>query len=69
MRSVSDEPASPHQFKRGFSREQAADYCGVSIYKVAIAVRRNILPARRHGKDTVIFREDLDAWMDGWEIA
>ncbi|MEV7768326.1 helix-turn-helix domain-containing protein [Microbacterium sp. NPDC086615] len=66
---MSDESADRYRFKRGFSREQAADYCGVSIYKVAIAVRQNTLPARRHGKDTIIFREDLDAWMDGWEIA
>lgn len=66
---MSGEVTETYNWKRGFSREQAADYCGVSIYKVAIAVRRNTLPARRHGKDIVIFREDLDAWMDGWEPA
>ncbi|MCJ1708710.1 helix-turn-helix domain-containing protein [Microbacterium sp. VKM Ac-2923] len=43
------------------------DYCGVSIYKVAVAIRQNTLPARRHGKDIVVLREDLDAWMDGWD--
>lgn len=69
VRSVNDESADPHQLKRGFSREQAAGYCGVSIYKVAIAVRQNTLPARRHGKYLIVFREELDAWMDGWEIA
>lgn len=55
------------KWKRGFSRDQAADYCGVSVYKVAMAVRHNVLPARRLGKDVVVFREDLDRWMDGWQ--
>lgn len=66
---VTSETEDPYRFKRGFNREQAADYCGVSMYKVAIAVRQNVLPARRHGKDVVVFREDLDAWMEGWEFA
>ncbi|WP_270353541.1 helix-turn-helix domain-containing protein [Microbacterium testaceum] len=65
---MSREVADPYQWKRGFSREQAADYCGVSVYKVAIAIRENLLAARRNGKDIVIFREDLDAWMEGWEV-
>lgn len=66
---MSDKLEDPYRFRRGFSREQAADYCGLSIYKVAIAIRQDTLPARRHGKDIVIFREDLDAWMDGWASA
>jgi len=31
MRWVNDESTEPRRLKRGFSREQAADYCGVSI--------------------------------------
>ena len=57
--------------KRGFSREEAAAYAGVSIYKVKTAIRENRLIARKDkgdSKDTVIFREDLDEWMDSWEV-
>ncbi|MFL2000015.1 helix-turn-helix domain-containing protein [Microbacterium sp. A1-JK] len=58
-----------HANKRAFTREQAAEYCGISFYKVANAIRRNQIPAKRHGKDIVVLREDLDTWMDGWEPA
>lgn len=55
--------------KRGFSREEAAGYAGVSIYKVKAAIRDNELVARTRGKDAVVFREDLDEWMDSWSVA
>lgn len=29
--------------------------------------RRNELPAKRNGRDIILFREDLDAWMESWE--
>lgn len=50
--------------KRGFTREQAADYLGVSVYKVQIAIRESRLPAKRAGKDVIVLREDLDAYLD-----
>lgn len=55
--------------KRGYTREEAADYAGVSFWKVADAIRSNLLPAKRHGKTTVVLREDLDAWIDSWGAA
>ncbi|MCC4247481.1 helix-turn-helix domain-containing protein [Microbacterium testaceum] len=64
---MTGEVEDPYKWKRGFSREQAADYCGVNFYKVANAVRKNVLPAVRNGRDIIIFREDLDAWMESWE--
>ncbi|MEX8031709.1 helix-turn-helix domain-containing protein [Microbacterium sp. 20-116] len=67
VRGMHCEAEDVSKWKRGFSRDQAADYCGVSVYKVAMAVRHNVLPARRLGKDVVVFREDLDRWMDGWQ--
>lgn len=64
---MSGEVPDPYKWKRGFSREQAADYCAVSIDKVKRAIRWNQLPAVRHGRDIILFREDLDAWMESWE--
>lgn len=50
--------------KRGFTREEAAEYTGLSIYKIQKAIRNNDLPARRMGKDVIVFREDLDALLE-----
>lgn len=53
--------------KRAFSREEAAEYTGLSVYKIRIAIRENRLPARRDGKDVLVFREDLDALLESME--
>lgn len=55
--------------RRGLSREDAAEYAGVSVYKIKAAIRDNKLVARTLGKDTVVFVEDLDEWMNTWEVA
>lgn len=58
--------------KRGFTREEAAQYAGVSIYKIKTAIRENKLIARKDSeksKDVIVFREDLDAFMDEWAVA
>lgn len=55
--------------KRLFTREEAATYCGVNYYKIAKAVRENRIPARRDGRDILIERSDLDAYIDQMEVA
>jgi excisionase family DNA binding protein len=55
--------------KRLFTREEAADYCGLNYYKIAKAVREDRLPAKRHGRDILIDRADLDAFIDQMEVA
>lgn len=55
--------------KRGYTREEAASYCGVSVYKIRDAIRDNHLPAKRHGKDVIVLREDLDAFLDQMDAA
>jgi excisionase family DNA binding protein len=56
--------------KRLYTREEAADYSGVTVYKIAKAIRDATLPAKRHGKDVVVERADLDAWIDAtFEVA
>lgn len=53
--------------KRGYTREQAAHYVGVSVYKIQDAIRQAQLPAKRHGKDVIVLLEDLDEWLDQLE--
>lgn len=54
---------------RGFSREDAAAYAGISVYRIRAAIRDNRLPAKKHGKDILVLREDLDAYIDAMEPA
>ena len=53
--------------KRAFTREEAAEYTGLSIYKIKAAIRDNLIPAKRHGKDVLVLREDLDALLESME--
>ena len=53
--------------KRAFTREEAAEYTGLSVYKIRGAIRDNRLPARRDGKDVLVLREDLDALLESME--
>ncbi|MDQ1130240.1 helix-turn-helix domain-containing protein [Microbacterium sp. SORGH_AS_0888] len=55
--------------KRGFSPEDAATYTGLGIYKIRMFIRKYHLPAKHHGRDIIILKEDLDALLDGLESA
>lgn len=58
--------------KRTFTREEAATYTGLSIYKIKTAIRENRLPAYREtptSKDILVRREDLDDWINSWGVA
>ena len=58
--------------KRAFTREEAAVYTGLSIYKIKAAIRENRLPAYREtptSKDILVRREDLDDWINSWGVA
>jgi len=54
--------------KRGFSVEDAATYTALGVYKIRKLIRDNRLIARRHGKDVIILKEDLDVLLEGLEI-
>lgn len=56
------------EVKRAFTREEAATYTGLSIYKIKTAIRDNELPAKRRGKDVLVLREDLDSLIDAMEV-
>lgn len=55
--------------KHGHTRAEAADYCGIGLDKIKKAIRDYHLPAKRHGKNVVLLREDLDEWIDSWLTA
>lgn len=50
--------------KRGFSPEEAAHYLGIAVSKVRERVRADLLPARYDGRDVIIDRADLDAYLE-----
>lgn len=52
--------------KRLYNREEAAAYTGLGIDKIKKAIRTNVLPARQHGRDYLIEKSDLDAWIKTW---
>lgn len=55
--------------KRGYTREEAAEYAGISVYKIRTAIRDNHLIAKQVGKDIIVLRDDLDQWIDSWDVA
>lgn len=50
--------------KRLYNRLEAANYCGVGIDKLKRAIRLNLLPARKDGRDILLEKSDLDTWCD-----
>lgn len=48
-----------------FNIMQAAAYCGVRSSAVEEAVRDGMLRGRRLGRNIIILRSDLDAFLDG----
>lgn len=54
------------QHKRLYNRDEAATYTGLGIDKIKKAIRTNSLPARQNGRDYLIEKSDLDAWIKTW---
>jgi excisionase family DNA binding protein len=50
--------------KRGYSPEEAAHYLGIAVSKVRRRMRERTLPIRKDGRDVIIERADLDAYLD-----
>ena len=55
--------------KIAYTREEAAEATGMSVYKVRAAINDSILPAKKLGRDIVILHDDLTAWVNSWEVA
>ena len=54
----------PVSDRRGLRIKEAADYIGVTNWFMEIAVREKKIPAQKLGRHYVLFREDLDAFVD-----
>jgi excisionase family DNA binding protein len=49
---------------RGLRIKQAADYIGSSPWFIEVAVRSKKIPAHKIGRHYVIFRDDLDNYIE-----
>jgi predicted DNA-binding transcriptional regulator AlpA len=63
----------PNILKRGFSLNEAAQYCGIPVKTIYEAKRRRStkeardrfpVPGVKRGKTWLFDRKDLDAWLD-----
>jgi excisionase family DNA binding protein len=56
---------TPLADRRGLRIKEAADYIGSSPWFVEVAIRTKKIPAFKLGRHYVLFREDLDAYVNG----
>jgi len=57
-------PETPLADRRGLRIKEAADYIGSTPWFVEVAIRSRKIPAYRIGRHYVLFREDLDAFIE-----
>jgi excisionase family DNA binding protein len=50
--------------RRGLRIQEAAHYLGCSPWFVEVAVRSKKIPAHKLGRHYVLFRDDLDAYIE-----
>jgi len=49
---------------RGLRIKEAADYIGSTPWFIEVAIRQRRIPAHKIGRHYVLFRDDLDAYID-----
>ena len=49
---------------RGLRIKEAAEYIGSTPWFVEVAIRSKTIPAHKLGRHYVLFREDLDAYIE-----
>ena len=59
----SESGASPPQV-RGLRIKQAAEYLGATPWLVEVAVREKKIPAHKVGRHYVLFKDDLDNYIE-----
>jgi excisionase family DNA binding protein len=50
--------------RRGLRIREAADYIGSTPWFIEVAIRRRKIPAHKLGRHYVLFRDDLDAYIE-----
>lgn len=58
---VSEAPLSE---RRGLRIKEAADYIGSTPWFVEVAIRSKTIPAHKLGRHYVLFKDDLDAFVN-----
>ena len=61
MQPVSEIPPA----RRGLRIREAADYIGSTPWFIEIAIRQRKIPAHKLGRHYVLFRDDLDNFIEG----
>lgn len=51
--------------RRGLRIKEAADYLGSTPWFIEVAVRSKKIPAHKLGRHYVLFKDDLDAFVNG----
>lgn len=51
--------------RRGLRIKAAADYIGSTPWFIEVAVRSKKIPAHKLGRHYVLFKDDLDAFVNG----
>lgn len=51
--------------RRGLRIKEAADYIGSSPWFVEVAIRSKQIPAHKLGRHYVLFKDDLDNFIEG----
>lgn len=54
----------PPAVRRGLRIKEAADYIGSTPWFIEVAVRSKKIPAHKLGRHYVIFKDDLDAYVN-----
>lgn len=62
MRPVSEITLSA---RRGLRIKEAADYIGSTPWFIEVAIRQRRIPAHKLGRHYVLFKDDLDNYIEG----
>jgi hypothetical protein len=60
-------PGTDFSFRGALNIVESAAYCGVRCSAIESVVRDGILPARRLGRNIIILKSDLDAFLANLE--
>ena len=65
---ASSNPPTNFSAQGAFNYSQAASYCGVRCSAIEISVREGRLPGRRLGRNIIILKEDIDAFLKSLDV-
>jgi excisionase family DNA binding protein len=63
--SINSSSAQQLYLPRGLHIKQAAEYLGCTPWFIEVAIRSKKIPAHKFGHRYVLFKEDLDNYIEG----